>query len=240
MTENLMSKSRTTEINDVSVLITGAYKKASLQSDTYLASLMLLIEEKSNMFTKAIRRIKARSNLAEKAGVRDKAYRSVFYLVNGFLHHPDPVVSGAAAKVDAVLARFGLSVTGESYATASSLIGSLLVDLADVKLQDSIAALSGCAELISALRTALNDFEFSRIAFQKEKGLQGLLPNATAIKMEMAELINGKLLVHLNAMEQINMEVYGLFAQTVAGIIATNNVVVKKRAKKPQAEPAEQ
>lgn len=239
MTENLMSKSRTTEINDVSMLIIGAYKKTTLSSDTYLASLMLLVEEKSELFTKAIRRTKARSNLAEKAEVRDKAYRSVFYLVKGFLHHPNPLVSEAATNVEAVLEHFGLSVTGESFATASALIGSLLIELADAKLQDSIAALSGCAELISALQTALKDFELSRVAYQKEKGREKLLLNATAIKMEMAAIINKKLLVHLNAMEQINMEVYGPFAQTVAGIIATNNMVVKKRAKKPQAEPTE-
>lgn len=217
MMENLMSKSRTTELNDVSMLIIGAFKKTTLNSDTYLASLLLLVEEKSELFTKAIRRTKARSNLAEKAKIRDGAYRSLFYLVNGFMHHPDPVISGAAANVDAVLSHFGLSITSKSYATTSALISSVLIELADVKLQDSIAVLSGCAELISALRTALNDFENSRVTYQKEKGREGTLLNAVAIKMEMVALVNDKLLVHLRAMEQVNPEAYGTFAQTVAG-----------------------
>lgn len=91
--------------------------------------------------------------------------------------NPNPAVSEAAANVDAVLAHFGLSVTGECYASTSTLISSLLMELADVQLQGSIAALSCCAELIYNLQTALNDFELSRVAYQKEKGREKLLLN---------------------------------------------------------------
>ncbi len=46
------------------------------------------------------------------------------------------------------------------------------------------------------------------------------------------KLLNGKLVVYLNAMAIVNEDTYGSFVRTVAQIIADNNDNVKRRRKK--------
>ena len=167
--------------------------------------------------------------------MRDDKVRAFFFMVMGYIHHPDPAVKAAALKVEKVLDQYGLSITGESYAVESSLVNSLLVDLAKQKLQDAIGALSGLAEIIAELQAAQDNFEQTRIAYEEEKAKEGTLENVTAIKKEVLVIINDKLVVYLRAMIQVDEATYGNFTRTVAEIIDDNNEVVKKRRKKPEA-----
>ncbi len=236
MIEKLMSRSRTTEVDAFLMRLVGAYKNTSLNTDTFLSGVMLELEEKSKLLTQAVNRMKVESDLEEKDDARDTIFRSLYYLVQGFVHHPDKSISGEAAKLMAILDHPGLSITNESYATESSLLSSLFNDLATAELQASINALSGCADLIGALQTAAADFEATRLKYDETKAGEGTLANATAIKKEVLKLINNKLVVYLRAMIQVNEELYGDFTRTAAEIIDSNNLVVKKRTKKPEAE----
>jgi hypothetical protein len=233
MIHKLISYSRATEVSTVAESIVGAYKGTTLSSDTYLSGLMTGLEGDQVSLTAAIKRMKAESELEEMDELRDENIRSLYYLVLGQLHHPDATVKAAAQKVFDVLEHYGLSVAVESYSTESALVDSLLNDLANPELQESIAALSGCAESIAALQTAEDNFEAARIAFEKEKAQESTLENASNIKKEVANLINQKLVVYLRAMVQVNPEMYDLFGRTVDQIIADNNEVVKKRRKTP-------
>ena len=237
MIQKLIFKSRVTEVDAVSIRMNGAYKNTTLSSDAHLGKIFSALESESVLLTSAIRRLKDESVLEEKDEVRDDDVRAVHYLTLGFMHHPDPAVKAAAGEVEKVFDNYGLSITGESYATESSLINSLLADLAKPKLQDAIALLSGLTEIIAALQAAQTDFEETRIAYEEEKAKEGTLENATAIKKEVVAIINDKLVVYLRAMIQVDEATYGNFARTIAEIIADNNEVVKKRRKKP--EPVE-
>ena len=213
----------------------GAYKNTTLSSDAHLDNIYSALESESVLLTSAIRRLKDESVLEEKDEVRDNKVRAVYYLTLGFMHHPNPAVKAAASEVEKVFDNYGLSITGESYSTESSLVNSLLVDLANPKLQAAIAMLSGLAEIIAGLQAAQTDFEETRIAYEEEKAKEGTLENATAIKKEVGHIINDKLGVYLHAMFQVDETAYGIFARTIAEIIADNNEVVKKRRKKPAA-----
>ncbi len=228
-----MNNSRVTEVDAVLLRTTGAYKRTTLSSDAHLEKIFSALEPESVLLTNAIRRLKKDSVLEEKDEVRDDGARAVYYLTLGLMHHPDPAIKAAAEKVEKVLDNYGLAITGESYAVESSLINSLLADLAKPKLQDAIAALSGLAEIIATLQAAETDFEQTRIAYEEDKAKEGTLENATAIKKEVVSIINDKLVVYLRAMIMVDEPVYGDFARTVAEIIADNNEVVKKRRKKP-------
>ncbi len=234
MIEKLIAKSRTTEVDAVSMRIIGAYKKTALSSDAHLNTVMTSLETESARLTDAIKRAKAESELELKDEVRDDKVRGLYYLLTGYTHHPAPAVKTAAVKLENVFNNYGLSITGASYATESSLVASLLGDLAKPNLQPSIAALSGCAELIAELQAAEDDFEATRIAYEEEKAREGTLENATVIKKTVVTVINDQLVVYLRAMIQVDGETYGDFARTVAEIIDDNNVVVKKRKKKEE------
>ena len=232
MIEKLMTASLVTEVDSVSMRIIGAYKTTGLNTDQHLANMFTTLEPLSLALTSSINRIKSESILEEKDADRDMQVRSLFYLVMGFIHHPDPAVKAAAQVVEKVLNHYGLSITGESYSTESSLISSMLNDLTKQKLLDAIALLSGCAETIAALQTAQNEFEAARITWEQEKAAESTQQTATTIKKEILSLINDKLVIYLRAMEVVDEATYGDFARTIAEIIAENNEVVKKRHNK--------
>ena len=235
MLKNVISNCRTTEISAVTESIVGAYKNTDLSTDTWLSGLMTSLETEGGALTAAIKRMKAESELEEQDEVRDEVFRSLYYLILGLLHHPDAAVKAAAQQVFDVLDHYGLTITDQSYASESSLVDSLLNDLAQPEFQEPIALLSGCAESIAALQTAEDNFEAARIAYEEEKAQESTLENATTIKKRVVSLINDKLVVYLLAMVQVNPEMYDLFARTVGQIIADNNEVVKKRRTTPAA-----
>lgn len=236
MIEKILTNSRTTEVSAVSDRIIGAYKRTSLSSDAHLSGLMTGMESDQAMFTAAIKRMKAESDLEEQDELRDEAVRALYYLVQGLLYHPDGAIKANAQKVFDVLDHYGLSIASESYATESSLVASMLADLASPDLQEPIAALSGCAGCIANVQAAENRFDITRIAFEEEKAQEGTLDSATVIKVRVVNRINQQLAVYLTAMEQVIPETYSPFAGTVAEIIADNNETVKRRKKK--TEPA--
>jgi len=215
----------------------GAYEKTSLSSDAFLADVFAQIKAILAYFVAAINRMKAESNLEEKDEVRDNALRALNYMLLGYLHNPAQSIREAAQKLEKVFEHYGVSITGESYATESSLVNSMLEDFSKPNLQDAIAALPGCAEQISALQTAQDDFEAARIAYEEEKASESTEKNATELKKEVVKLVNDKLVVYLRAMMQVDGATYGSFARTIGEIVADNNETVKRRRTKP--EPGE-
>ena len=233
--DKLIAKSRITEVNDVATRMLGTFKKSGL-TDPYLLSTFTALDAGNTKLTLAIRRSKAESDLETMDEVRDNKVRSFYYLVQGFSHHPTKTIQEAAQSLLKVFDNYGLAMVGESYATESSLVNSLLLDLTKPKFQVSIALLSGCVELIAELQVAQTDFEQARIAYEAEKAIDGMQNNASELKKEVVELINNKILVYLGAMQQVDPVTFGVFASTCAQIIADNNEQVKKRGKKPEPE----
>ncbi len=204
MIYNLMTSSRVTEIDAVSMRLIGAYKNTGLSSDAYLVTMFSDLEVQTARFTTAINRSKAESELEEKDEVRDEKVRALYYLVMGFLHHPDAEIKAAAEVVEKIFDRYGLAITGESYASESSLIVSLLDDLSKTKIQTAIAKLSGLVIVITELQTAQTNFETARIAYEEEKAKEGTQENATTIKKEVLGIINNKIVIYMRAMEQVD------------------------------------
>ena len=237
MLEKLIYASRTTEVNAVGTRMIGAYQSSELGTDAHLTEMFNSLTALSAKLTTAINRSKAESTLEEYDAKRDDNVRSLLYLLNGLLHHPDENIQNAAEAVKSVFDKYGLGIIGESYATESSLVASLLEDLSAPDLQESIALLPVCAEIIAALQTAQDQFETVRIAYEKEKGEESIKESATAIKKEVVNLVNNKIVVYLRAMETVDEPVYGNFTRTVAEIIDDNNEVVKRRRSK--TEPVE-
>ena len=235
MIDKLMTASRITEVDAVSMHMLGAYQTTNLSSDPHLSAMFTELESLSAALTAAINRSKTESDLEEKDEARDTQIRALYYLVMGFLHHPDAAIQQAAQTVYKVFEKYGLRIIGESYASESSLIASLLVDLAKQKIQDAIALLPGCADVITALQTAQQAFEATRIAYEQEKAQENTQASATKLKPGLFALINEKIVVYMRAMEIVDMETYGTFARTIATIIAENNEAVKKRRRKEES-----
>ena len=234
MISKLIPQSRTTEVNTAADNMLMAYQKQTWENDTHLVKIFTELETGSNQLTTAINRSKAESNLNKKDVARDEKIKALNYLLLGSIHHPDANVKAAGERLSAVFAKYGLRMTHTSYATQSSLVESLLQDLSNPILQADIATVSGCTEVISGIQTAQNDFKSAHFAWEEKKALEGLTPCATDVKKDVLTIINDKIVVYLNAMQQANEALYGELAQTVSQIINDTNEAVKKRSKKEE------
>ncbi len=90
------------------------------------------------------------------------------------------------------------------------------------------------------MQAAQTDFEQARIVYETEKAKEGMVENATLVKKYVLTILNDKIVIYLRAMEQAIPETFGVFAGTVAEIIATTNEQVKKRQQKPDVDKPEE
>lgn len=237
MIQLLMSGSRNTEVDGTTTQIIKGYNATTLNTDANLEKIMNPLKAKSELFSAAIRRLKEKSVQKTNDEIRDEKVTGLYYLLLSFSHNPNEVIKNAAIYLLEIFEQYGLKMKEESYTSESSLIKSLLKDYAKSKAQAEIALVPQCAEYIAALQTAQDNFEANRLSYETAQAEEGTQENATEMKKEVVELINGQLVPYLNVMAQLDDGTYGPFTRTVAKIIAANNEVVKKRRKKE--EPVE-
>jgi hypothetical protein len=235
MIPKLLIISRVTEVNDVATRMSVAFHAQGL-TDPYLTSTFTILDTTNYELSKAIRRSKAESNLEDKDEVRDGGTRSLYYLITGFTHHPADTIRQSAVLLLHAFDNYGISLVSESYTTESALISSMLLEFQKPEYTTHIANLSGCSELLQALSAAQDDFEQARIAYETEKAQDGMVANATEVKKEVVAIVNNKIVVYLQAMQEANPATYGALAATCAQMIAENNEQVRRRQQKP--EPA--
>lgn len=235
----IMSKSRITEIGTASVKISEAFDKGDWSTDPNLTGIFTELKTESALLNTAINRIKAESNLEAKDEVRDEKIRAVNYFLNGNVYNPNAEIKAAAIDIVKIFSKYGLCITKESYVTESSLVTSLLEQLAEPEIAAKIELLIGLPELVAELKTANDEFMAADYAFEEEKAKDGTKESASQIKNQVVDIINDKVVVYLKAMFLVNEPVYGYIARTVAQIIEDNNVAVKKRDKTPEPEVTE-
>ena len=230
----LNAGSRTTEVNAVSNDIIFEFDKNDWTADAHLTNIFNLLKAKNAILSRAINRIKAESALEEKDEVRDEKVRAVYYLIFGFMHHPDLEIKTAAKTLDNVFEHYGLEITGKSYSVESSLIDSLLLEFGDANLQLPISKLPGLSLLISELTGAQLEFQEASNDFDTERAEEGTQESATKVKKEVVGVINDKVVIYLRAMIQVNEPTYGELTRTIAQIIENNNIDVKMRRNKTE------
>jgi len=237
MINQLMSKCRIAEAGAIALAIADAYQSSDLPENSSLASIVARLELETKQLTKAFKQNKAASVLMEKNNVRKNKIRGLFFLVRGNLFHPDETIKTAAAAVEKICARHGLtSIVHSGYGSITTKVKALLSDLAAPEISPSVALLSGCTGAIAGLEEAQTDFEETYLAYVGEKAMESTRETATAEKNRIVYTINHLLLVYLRAMVQLDEPTYGEFARTIARIIDTSNEVVKRRGKKGQGE----
>ena len=158
----LASSLRVTELDTLlSTLLRLYAADEALCKDAFMASTMAELAPLSRQLTEAVKRERTGS-LAEADRVRDAVILDLGTLAEGYTAIPFEAQKTAAFAVKAVFDKYGRRIVSESYATESSLIESLLIDLSAPELAGMIAQLPGIAELIAALRRAQDDFNVAK------------------------------------------------------------------------------
>lgn len=230
----ISTASRTTEISATAIRMLEVFRQHKVrqpEEEPYLDKVFAELEGLSERMTAAINKSRMVSVLETNDTSRDEAVRAMYYLIQSHLNSPDARTKSAAAAVNGVFQRYGVSIVRESYSTETALIESLLKDLGADELKEALASLLGLQQAVDNLRTLNAEFINSRVAYEKELAIVANAENATAVKREMIGLINGKLVVYLMAMNDAEPERYSTLAAEIAQVINTNNEAIRKRTK---------
>lgn len=236
MVHNLISRSRISEVIAVSKRMIGAFEKTSLNTDEHLNDMFDHLREVHERLVTASTPDKVLSTLREKDELRDEKVRNLYYYLIGQTHTPNATARSAAKEVLSTFEKYGLDIIKENYAAESGQLVSMLMDFDQAFLRKQIELIPECSKLIERLRSAQNDFEAVRIAYEESKAVREVREKAATIKREVLAAINGQIVNYLLAMENSKKSRFGAFARIVDQIIKDNNDTVKKRSKKDSDE----
>lgn len=228
--EKINSSTRTTDTDNVCSGIIDLYQKnPKLSEHPHMVAIIKNIINVSINLNEAIKRSKSRSLLEEKDNDRDTKYRNYFHLISGNTHHPDPAISEPALQIQAILDKYGLEITNESYASESSMFNSLINDMKSDEMQKALQTISGGVASFKAFEQSQNNFDTTFIEYNEDKANEGTYENASTIKRQVIKIINNQLIGYLHTLEQIDEENFGEFARQVNQLISDNNRKVKQR-----------
>lgn len=225
-------RSRVSEVEFTVRMIITLFESGDWSSDIYLTKLFAELKSESEKLVPAIAKIKHKSQNDRLDTIRDNDFRSLYYFTFGKMYDPDPKVRDAAAKVFQVINIQDLALTEKSYAIESSLINSIFEQVKAAPVRDAIELIPEISALLETLKLSQREFEKADFEFIAAKGEAALIRSATTIKKAILPIINGKVILYMNAMAVVDEERYGALARTAAQIIGDNNSNVKKRIAK--------
>lgn len=236
----LIANSRNTEVDGTAAQTINGYNATTLNTDANLEKIMNPIKDKSILLSTAIGRLKIKSVQFTNDEIRGERIDGLYFLLLSSTHNPKEKIKQAAFILLELFEQYGTKMKKESYTRESSLVNSLLNDYKTAKALAAIADVPQCADYIAALQAAQSNFENNRLSFETAQAQEGTQENASALKKEVVDLLNGQLIPYLNVMVQLDDATYGAFTRTLAEIISANNEVVKKRGKKDDPEAPEE
>ncbi|WP_075603232.1 DUF6261 family protein [Saccharicrinis aurantiacus] len=220
---------RVAELAGLGQICLGEFSAELIESDANLANIVSKASPIVDAIVDAMNKDEVSLSLQDKDSGRDSTYKSIVYLVRGYLHHPDANVAAAAQKVDAIIKKYGFELIEVGYVPQSALIKSFLADMNAAELKAAIDILVGVGALLITLDT--QEMEF--LAFQKENATQLNAKlesaNASELKQELIKLLNGKLIVYLRGMQAIQLANYKVPCANIAKYINDANEVVRQR-----------
>ena len=227
----LTARARITEVDgfsDAVIRIFSADSKA--QEDTFLKGQIAELTTLSDAITAAILQDKAVSNLDEADSSRDEAIKNLGALLSGYAVFPLEEKKAAALSLKAVYDKYAKSgILSASYISESSMIESLLKDLASAEAMAGIEKLDGIGDMVAAIRAAQDDFTAANDAFVKAEGSKGA--SASSYKKPILSVINDKIVPYLNTMAIVGNTAVADFARGVESEISRVNETVAKRGK---------
>ncbi len=232
--KKLAINARVLDVVGIGTNIVAFYNDSEeLATDSYLAVIIPEIDQLAQSMTTAYNQDKVKSEFAQADAARDAAVRKLADLIEGYSLIPDEEKNRAAQPLKDVFDRYGRRIVRLSYGHASMNVNSLLEDLADEDLAESIASLDGMAEAIEALRASQTAFDELTVAYATAIGQRAA--SAYSYRTPLLQVINSKLVPYLNTVALAFPDKYGTFAGNVESAIAAVNTTVRKRKNRAKA-----
>jgi hypothetical protein len=228
---------KVTELGDTALRLVKVFKAvAAVQNDAFLTKTFAEIEKQATEMTAAVKSDQALSKLEEVDAQRDQAIRVLDKLLKGYENIPLENLKTHAKKLAEIFKKYGVKITGENYASQSTLINSLLGDFSATELKPSIEALAGVKEALAEIQTKQNAFAALRSDYEKAQVSQKEKSSATSLRKPLLELINKKAVPYLVAMSIAQPELFKNLTAEASEIITSTNEAIKARSKKEKKE----
>lgn len=225
------------ELGDTALRLVKAFKAVvAVQNDAFLTKTFAEIEKQATAMTSAVKSDQALSKLEEADAQRDQAIRVLDKLLKGYENIPLENLKTHAKKLAEIFKKYGVKITGENYASQSTLINSLLGDFSATELKPSIEALAGVKEALAEIQTKQNAFAALRSDYEKAQVSQKEKSSATSLRKPLLELINKKVVPYLVAMSVAQPELFKNLTAEASEIITSTNEAIKARSKKEKKE----
>lgn len=228
---------KVTELGDTALRLVKAFKAVvAVQNDAFLTKTFAEIEKQATAMTSAVKSDQALSKLEEADAQRDQAIRVLDKLLKGYENIPLENLKTHAKKLAEIFKKYGVKITGENYASQSTLINSLLGDFSATELKPSIEALAGVKEALAEIQTKQHAFAALRSDYEKAQVSQKEKSSATSLRKPLLELINKKAVPYLVAMSIAQPELFKNLTAEASEIITSTNEAIKARSKKEKKE----
>ena len=228
---------KVTELGDTALRLVKAFKAVvAVQNDSFLTKTFAEIEKQATAMTSAVKSNQALSKLEEADVQRDQAIRVLDKLLKGYENIPLENLKTHAKKLAEIFKKYGVKITGENYASQSTLINSLLGDFSATELKPSIEALAGVKEALAEIQTKQDAFAALRSDYEKAQVSQKEKSSATSLRKPLLELINKKAVPYLVAMSIAQPELFKNLTAEASEIITSTNEAIKARSKKEKKE----
>lgn len=228
---------KVTELGDTALRLVKAFKAVvAVQNDAFLTKTFAEIEKQATVMTSAVKSDQALSKLEEADAQRDQAIRVLDKLLKGYENIPLENLKTHAKKLAEIFKKYGVKITGENYASQSTLINSLLGDFSATELKPSIEALAGVKEVLVEIQTKQDAFAALRSDYEKAQISQKEKSSATSLRKPLLELINKKVVPYLVAMSIAQPELFKNLTAEASEIITSTNEAIKARSKKEKKE----
>lgn len=228
---------KVTELGDTALRLVKAFKAVvAVQNDAFLTKTFAEIEKQATAMTSAVKSDQALSKLEEADAQRDQAIRVLDKLLKGYENIPLENLKTHAKKLAEIFKKYGVKITGENYASQSTLINSLLGDFSATELKTSIEALAGVKEALAEIQTKQNAFAVLRSDYEKAQVSQKEKSSATSLRKPLLELINKKVVPYLVAMSVAQPELFKNLTAEASEIVTSTNEAIKARSKKEKKE----
>ena len=219
------------EVADVATQFAAVFKTKDWSAQAKLTRVFTNLETENQKFIELIMRMKAASTNKQNDDERDACVLDLLAFIQGMVRYPVDEVKRAAQKISEILKHYSKDIMHGGYAQESTMINSLLMDLATPEAVANIALIPECATLIANLQAAQDKFTAELVSYE-EKRSEELLKNASKMKPVVLNLINKKVISYVNGEIAADETQYIPLANTLNEIIESINTQVKKRRNK--------
>ena len=210
--------------------------ETALSADVYLRNVMADLKDLSDRILDALRNNRLISSLETYDAHRMRCVSALVNLKKGYDKLSDENTQSHWTDLRPVFENYLPAIQAGNYQSKTALIQALLLRLSDKDLTSHLEGLETMKTAVNRLREAETAFENMLVEYQHQL-LEDKTESATDLKEAILELINQKLVVHLEAKCNEDAATYDAFAKLVDSQIRTDNAKVRRRKGRKETSP---